>query len=160
MSVQNTFHAPVNHSIVAQIIAQYRDKENRINTLAETVKDSDFSVFHYFNKGNFEKSNNTTNIYIDPYVLFNTQGALKQLKGEFWEKIMEITNVWKIMPAIRRKEWKEQIQNNTTPDFTEDNVRATILSLFNSSRKFIAEKIDGVFSNLSDVHVTNCPERF
>lgn len=161
MSVQNTFHAPVNHSIVAQLVAQYRDKENKINTLAETVKDSDFSVFHYFNKGNFEKSNNNiSNIYIDPYVLFNTQGALKQLKSEFWEKIMEITNVWKIMPAIRRKEWKEQIQNNTTPDFTEDNVRATILSLFNSSRKFIAEKIDGVFSNLSDVHATNCPERF
>lgn len=155
----NVFHAPVNHNIISQMVAEFRSYENKINSLATVVQEADFSIFHYFLQGNINKDNKQS-ISLNPDVLFNTEGAFNQLKSDFWRKTMDLTQVWKIMPEIRRQEWKNQIANNSTPEFTEDNVRATMLSLFSSRKIFIAEKADGVFNNLSAEHVTNCPEGF
>jgi hypothetical protein len=68
--------------------------------------------------------------------------------------------VYNAMPQKRRDEWNESIQKFSTPEFTEDNVRATIEALLASREHFLAERVDGIFKALSGNHVTNEPQGF
>lgn len=158
MTLANAFFAPAETDQIDTILAQYRNEELQIKEFASKMKENSFSVFHYFCEGNLDSDSIFRTV--NPHSLFEEAGALSYLKSIFWTKVMNMTKVWELMPMARREEWNKQISEKQTPDFTEDNVRSTVISLLNSRLKFVAEKIDGVFHNLSDTHVTNCPEGF
>lgn len=46
------------------------------------------------------------------------------------------------------------------PEFSEENVRGTIMALLNMRAQFFGERVDGIFRGLSGEHVTNAPEAF
>lgn len=158
MTLANAFFALAETDQIDTLLAQYRNEEKQIKEFASKMKENSFSVFHYFCEGNLDSDSIFRTV--NPHSLFEEAGALSYLKSIFWTKVMNMTKVWDLMPMARREEWNKQISEKQTPDFTEDNVRSTIISLLNSRLKFVAEKIDGVFHNLSDTHVTNCPEGF
>ncbi|AWP35343.1 hypothetical protein B9D02_22490 (plasmid) [Pantoea vagans] len=92
--------------------------------------------------------------------LFSVPGAVASLNSAFWQEALDLTDVYQYMPNDRRNEWNEQIREMVAPDFEEKTVRATLSELLFSREKFFAERIDGIFRNLSGEHVTNRPEGF
>lgn len=86
--------------------------------------------------------------------------ALKLLMQDYWEKAIAITDVKTHMPQKRKTEWRESIENFDFPDFTLENVYDTLRSLLLERDKFVAEKVDGLFNNLSKEHLTNNPAGF
>lgn len=154
----NQFFAPVSVDLIDNVIARYEYDKNKIISVSDNLIRELSTVFHYFVNGNSGKDS----IYraISPEVLFKKEGAIQDLNDKYWDSILTLTDVRKLMPQKRREEWDEQIANHQTPEFNQENVRATVMSLLNSRADFIAEKVDGIFNNLSKVHVTNCPEGF
>jgi hypothetical protein len=71
-----------------------------------------------------------------------------------------MTDVYDCMPQKRRDEWNKQIQEMKCVEFTEEAVRPTIESLLSLRSQFLAERVDGIFRNLSGEHVTNSPMGF
>lgn len=92
--------------------------------------------------------------------LLNVERAIASLDAGLWDQAMRMTDVMDCMPEARRTEWHEQIRQHTTPEFTPDNVLPTFEFLLTSRHRFLAEKVDGLFQNLSRTHVTNQPEGF
>lgn len=155
----NNFFAPVSFDLIDSIIAKYEQEKKSIISISEMMSGQGLSsVFSHFVQGNTDERSVYRNISAGN--LFNQEGALKALNGSYWDSILTLTDVRKIMPQKRREEWAEQIDKHLTPDFTQENVRATINSLLNSRSQFISEKVDGIFRSLSKEHVTNCPEGF
>ena len=92
--------------------------------------------------------------------LLDVERAVASLDADMWDQAMRMTDVMDCMPEARRYEWHEQIRGHTTPAFVPDNVLPTFEFLLTSRHKFLAEKVDGLFRNLSRSHVTNQPEGF
>lgn len=92
--------------------------------------------------------------------LLNVEHAVASLDAGLWDQAMRMTDVMDCMPEARRYEWHEQIKKHATPEFTPDNVLPTFEFLLTSRNRFLAEKVDGLFQNLSRTHVTNQPEGF
>src|SRR5690606_21416912 len=78
----------------------------------------------------------------------------------YWNRALDLTDVMDYMPDARRQEWVKHIQEYNTPEFTEENVRATLSGLMAQRMDFLAEMVDGIFRGLSGEHVTNRPEGF
>lgn len=154
----NQFFAPVSYDLIDSVIARYESDKNKIINVSDKLVSELSTIFHYFVDGNSGKDS----IYrsFSPERLFNKEGAIQDLNGKYWNNILTLTDVRKLMPQKRREEWDDQIANHETPEFNQENVRATIMSLLQSRADFIAEKVDGIFKNLSKQHVTNCPEGF
>lgn len=92
--------------------------------------------------------------------LFKVDGALAALNAAYWSKTLALTDVLDCMPQKRRDEWNKSITEQACPDFEEATVRATLESLLSSRSKFFAERVDGIFRNLSGEHITNSPAGF
>src|SRR5690606_19819628 len=103
----------------------------------------------------------------------NLDIALCALNSDFWEEALALTDVYDAMPQTRRTEWNDQLTARKEPrgkkraetehelqDFTEEVVRATLQDLLAARSRFFAERVDGIFRNLSREHVTNCPQGF
>lgn len=95
--------------------------------------------------------------------------------AEYWKKVTDMTNVLLIMPASRRDEWREQfiegkqetIRTDRTgyqmkvkefvgvPEFKAETVIPTMLNLLNDRRKYLSERVYGLFKALSPAHKTN-----
>ena len=157
-AVVNQFFAPVETDLVDTLLASHKQEKNNIILVSDMVLKTEglSSVFSYFVKGNvpdvYRHALSTS--------MFAKEGALKQLDARYWQEVMDLTKVNDYMPQKRRSEWREQINSGSTPDFNDSNVRSTIITLLNSRKKFVAEKVDGIFQSLSSRHVTNCPEGF
>lgn len=157
-AVVNQFFAPVETDLVDTLLASHKQEKNNIILVSDMVLKTEglSSVFSYFVKGNvpdvYRHALSTS--------MFAKEGALKQLDARYWQEVMDLTKVNDYMPQKRRSEWREQIDSGSTPEFNDSNVRSTIVTLLNSRKKFIAEKVDGIFQALSSKHVTNCPEGF
>lgn len=92
--------------------------------------------------------------------IFRLDRAIKAVDAEFWQKAMKLTDVLEYMPADKRNDWHEQIRKHKTPPFEIDTVYATLKDLMVSRERFLAERVDGIFRNLSHSHVTNIPQGF
>jgi len=92
--------------------------------------------------------------------IFQAERAIKAVDAELWQRAMELTDVLEYMPADKRNDWHEQIRKHKTPPFEIDTVYATMKDLLVSRERFLAERIDGIFRNLSHIHVTNIPQGF
>jgi hypothetical protein len=92
--------------------------------------------------------------------LFRAGPAIRSLDARFWSRAMRLTDVLDLMPAEARNEWSRQIKANETPPFEPESVRATLQTMIASRAQFFADRVEGIFFNLSDHHATNSPEGF
>ncbi|WP_126448041.1 DUF4942 domain-containing protein [Sulfuricystis multivorans] len=92
--------------------------------------------------------------------LFAAGPAIRALDSYFWSRAMKLTDVLDLMPAEVRNEWTRQIRAHETPPFEPASVRATLQTMIASRAKFFADRVEGLFYNLSDRHATNSPEGF
>ena len=157
-AVVNQFFAPVQTDLIDNLLARYQQEKNKIVSVSEVLLNTEGlnSTFSYFVKGNLPPAQQ----FFVSTSLFDSKGALKYLDARYWQEVMNLTKVNDLMPQKRRKEWSDQIESGNTPVFDDGNVRSTIMTLLNSRKQFVAEKVDGIFYNLSSSHVTNCPEGF
>ena len=150
----------VSHDMFSSILGRYASDRVRLEALSthmlETVADS--SLLELFYQGNLDRREQPLTVNITK--IFDIEGAVKALDARYWSEVITLTDMSRLMPADRREEWRDSIQRLETPAFTEDNVRATLVSLASQRSSFFAEKIDGVFQALSREHVTNRPEGF
>lgn len=92
--------------------------------------------------------------------LFRAEPAIRSLDARYWSRAMGLTDVLDLMPAEARNEWSRQIKSNETPPFEPETVRATLQTMIASRAQFFADRVEGLFFNLSDHHSTNSPEGF
>ena len=168
------FFAPTSTDMVQGLVAEYRRDRQRI---AEVVKfaesDTLKGVWHYFAKGNADEYRGHSSLTNSVEQAFREAGAVGVLNATYWNRALELTDVYDAMPQARRSQWHEQMRNPEgrkghgsepdlppLPDFEEETVRSTLLELLNSRAKFLAERVDGIFRALSGEHVTNSPAAF
>jgi len=152
------FFAPASTDLLDGLIGQYRDLLGKIDVLSGLVSGDLSAVVGYFVKGNSTPERGYSRMAAD--ALFERKGAVAELNSDFWGRALELTDVLDCMPAKRREEWNKQIQANACPDFEEETVRATLQDLLFSRSRFLAERVDGIFRELSGEHVTNSPMGF
>lgn len=138
------------------LFAEYRQKREAIVRIAGYVAGESDVITYFLSGAQVEHgygSLSATN-------LFQADHAIRSLDAYYWSKAMNLTDVLEVMDARRRNEWSEQIRKHQTPEFEPESVRATLQELMAQRQKFFAERIDGLFHNLSDEHVTNSPMGF
>ena len=90
----------------------------------------------------------------------SVETSLKALSSDYWQRALDLTDVYNHMPNKRREEWRENIRKWDVPMFEMTTVVHTLRELLISRDKFLAERVDGIFRALSSEHVTNRPEGF
>ena len=151
------FFAPVSSDLIDSLVGQYASTKQRINQIADMVTGEVAGAISYFLNGNGSDSR-----YGAPSVeaLFRREGAVAALNSAYWSKAMQLTDVLNYMPQARRDEWNKSITERTCPEFEEQTVRDTLMTLLNMRSQFLAERVDGIFRGLSGEHVTNSPAAF
>jgi len=139
---------------IADLFPAYAAALQQITEIAERLGPHS-EIVAYFVEGNTDRHNR-------PSVerLFQRDGAVRALDAAYWQKALAMTDVYEAMPQDRRTEWSKVIDEHKAPTFAPEIVRSTIAELLGSRGKFFAERVDGVFRNLSGEHVTNRPEGF
>lgn len=150
------FFAPTPYGLIDGLFGQYNAMRARIEHLAYLMDAENGMALGYFKTGNA----NDDHRFPEADRLFRVGPAIKALDADFWQRTLSLTDVYNAMPQKRRDEWNESIRTLKTPEFTEDNVRATMESLLASRSQFLAERVDGIFRGLSGEHVTNSPMAF
>lgn len=153
------FFAPVSADVFNELIGQYQSMRTRVEALAAVMAAEHMEALEYFLDGNKDPHGNGRYTVAARY-LFEPKGAIACLNAAYWSKTLALTDVLNLMPQKRRDEWNKTIREMTTPDFTEEAVRPTIVELLNMRAQFVAERVDGIFHGLSGDHVTNAPEGF
>ena len=168
------FFAPTSTDMVHGLVAEYRRDRQRIAEVVQFANsDALKGVWHYFASGNADENRGRTSLQKSVEQAFREAGAIGVLNATYWNRALELTDVYDAMPQERRSQWHEQMRNPEgkkgrgdewelapLPDFEEETVRSTLLELLNSRAKFLAERVDGIFRALSGEHVTNSPAAF
>lgn len=171
------FFAPAATDMISSLVAQYQQGRQRIADVAAYAQGEVFqSVLGYFLTGNATEDRGRVQLSSMAAQLFQEPGAVAQLNAAYWQKALDLTDVYNAMPQDRRSQWNEQIRNPAgvkknrggsgewetppLPDFEEKTVRGTLAGLLNNRAKFLAERVDGIFRALSGEHVTNSPAAF
>lgn len=174
------FFAPVASDLIDSLLGQYIAQRLNIDKLAALMNGGDLAnVVHYFIDGNCGDDKLHRSLYVDK--IFQLDGAVHSLNSAFWSKALALTDVYECMPQERKNEWNQQLrhpegikakhhsyqrdtgkewESEPLPNFEEGTVRSTITALLNARSQFLAERVDGIFRNLSGHHVTNAPEAF
>lgn len=151
------FFAPAASDLLDGILADYKKRRANIDQIAEIISGDDLGgCVRYFIDGCREDSRYSPSVQ----KLFDKKTAYAALNSDFWSRTLGMTDVYDCMPQARRDEWNNQIREMKCVDFTEEAVRPTIESLLSMRSKFLAERVDGIFRNLSGEHVTNSPMGF
>lgn len=155
--IASEFFAPAATDMVDGLMGQYRAMRHRVEEVAAMVTGETAGAVTYFLEANAREQRYGA-LSVDR--LFQLDGALAALNAAYWAKAINMTDVLDAMPQKRREEWNASIREHKTPEFEEETVRATLQDLLLSRSKFFAERIDGIFRNLSGAHVTNSPMGF
>lgn len=151
------FYAPSTEGALDHLFSLRDGIKGRIESIASFMDGEARSALHYCIEG-AKHERERHGISMDD--LLDVSRAVKALDADFWNRAMELTDVRECMPQARRSEWFELIRTHGTPDFIPDNVIPTFQDLLSSRAKFFAERVDGIFRELSRTHVTNQPEGF
>ncbi len=153
----NEFFQPVETNSLEILFIQYNGELQKIHEIDEVINGEG-----YLDSLNYYIKTIDTNRYTMPPVkdIFQKDKAISALDAEYWEKALNLTDIYEYMPQSRRSEWTEQIRERKTPPFIEKDVVATLQTLLSERPKFFAERVDGFFKGLSKEHVTNRPEGF
>ena len=159
LTISDPFHAPSTEGALDHLFSRREAIKGRIEAIASFMDGEARQALDHFLRGAQVASRFSRSIP-DASELLNVEQAVASLDARLWNEAMQLTDVMDCMPEDRRYEWHGQIQKHTTPPFTPDNVVPTFEFLLGSRHKFLAEKVDGLFRNLSRTHVTNQPEGF
>jgi hypothetical protein len=156
------FFAPVSADLIDQAVARYDADHAMMKEIAAIMFSKDYGrVLPHFVEGNFHDNRNTiASRFSNITDVFGLEKGVKVLDSQYWREIMALTDVYDCMPQKRRDEWNDQIREFKTPPFEIDTVRSTLMSLLDARSTFLAERVDGLFRQLSHNHVTNQPEGF
>ena len=163
--VIDQFFAPVQHDALTGLVSRYEAEKAGINALHDFLfTGKGVGSVGYFLRGNDAEGRGIPSVAD----MFHLDGALNQLTADYWSKVMQQTGMMEEMPQARRQQWfsvlsawKERDYKRGAnpeldmPEFNLDNVRATIQSLVARRADFLAERVDGIFRNLSPSHKTN-----
>lgn len=152
------FFAPVSFDMVDGLISQYQAMRAKLEEIASTINGEMAQAMQYFFDGNSDPDRGRGTYTVER--VFRLEGAIANLNGCYWSKALALTDVLDYMPQKRRDEWNESIRKQKTPEFTEETVRSTLSQLLSMRTQFFAERVDGIFRELSGEHVTNAPEGF
>lgn len=152
------FYAPSTEGALDHLFARREAIKSRIEAIAGLMDGESRMALGCFLSGYSVASRGRHAPSADE--LLNVERAVASLDAGLWDEAMRMTDVMGCMPEARRHEWQEQIMEHKTPAFTPDNVLPTFEFLLTSRHQFLAEKVDGLFRNLSRTHVTNQPEGF
>ncbi len=150
------FFAPTPYDLIDNLFGQYNAMRARVERLSRLMDAENCGALTYFQRGNASDDSR----FPDAARLFAIPNAVKALDSDFWQRTLSLTDVYNAMPQARRDEWNKSIRELATPEYTEDNVRATMETLLSLRSKFLAERVDGIFRGLSGEHVTNSPMAF
>lgn len=151
------FFAPSNDDAVDVLVAQYRENRAHIQQVGEFMAGRDMQrAMGFF----FKAQEARYRTFPDVGRIFDVEGAVKALDAHYWQRALETTDVLDFMPDGRRQEWFEQIREFKCPPFDEDVVRDNLQRLLAQRMDFLSEMVDGIFTGLSGLHVTNRPEGF
>ena len=150
------FFAPTPYGMIDGLFGQYRSMRTRIERLSALMDAENGMALGYFQRGNAGDDHR----FPDASRLFQMPAAIQALDADFWQRTLNLTDVYNAMPQKRRDEWNDSIRNLKTPEFTEENVTATMEALMSARGQFMAERVDGIFRGLSGEHVTNSPMAF
>lgn len=143
------------YSPIDALFGDYENRKERIIAVKNAL-DSD-AIDYYFSAA---AANDCRGPSYSTHEIFQPEKAIKALDAEFWSKTIKMTDVLDHMPAKKRNEWHEQIRKHKTPAFERGIVFDTMKSLIGNREMFLAERVDGIFSNLSYSHITNEPQGF
>jgi hypothetical protein len=174
MDEEKEFFAPAPTDLIDNLLAQYEDMRARVERVADVMNGPDLAgALNYFAEYAGKRDRHLSSSTVE--TMFKLEGAIAHLNASFWSKAMQLTDVLDVMPQARRDEWHAQIQNplgekkdrysnewkvQPIPEFNDENVRGTLMSLLAQRDTFFAERVDGIFRSLSKTHVTNAPEGF
>jgi hypothetical protein len=152
--LQEAFFAPVDKCALTNLIDECQAKRERIEHVAQLIQGENRRAVDYFlrgNRGSYDRA--------PPAVdeVFKLPGALAVLDADYWQRALELTDVFQCFPEARRKEWLNAIHEHRTPPFTIDAVFPTIEELLLARGKYFAERVDGIWRELSRAHSTNKP---
>jgi len=147
--------SPAKHDALGELLARYKAVKARLQKLAEFVTNEVAGDMSYFVTGNCPPDRR-----IGIGSVFVLKGAVAALDSDYWNRAMQLTDVYDMMPQARRDTWNQAIEKHECPAFEDQTVRDTIADLLASRAKFLAERVDGIFRNLSGEHVTNTPQGF
>jgi len=136
------------------LFGEYSSIVDRVKSVAESIDSS--AVDYFFQAAAANDYKGSCNVD----EIFRLDRAIKAVDAEFWQKAMKLTDVLEYMPADKRNDWHHQIRKHQTPAFEIATVYATLRELLVSRERFLAERVDGIFRNLSHSHVTNIPQGF
>lgn len=168
------FFAPAATDLIDGLIGQYQHMRGKVERVAAVMNGPDLDgALNYFAEHAASEDRQVVPSAVAK--MFNLEGAIAQLNAAYWSKAMHLTDVLDAMPQARRDAWHAQIRNplgakknrwdtkyevEPIPEFSEDNVRSTIMGLLAQRETFFAERVDGIFRALSKTHITNAPEGF
>lgn len=138
------------------LFSEYCKKKSDIERISDYVR-NDTPVMSYFFEG---AERHDRHFHISAAQLFDAAPAIRALDAEFWSRAMQLTDVLEAMDATKRNEWHTQIREHKTPAFESESVIATIRQLLAQRDHFFSQRVDGLFHNLSDSHITNTPQGF
>lgn len=144
------------HTPLDSLVARYRQQKADIERIAAYVRGETDVMGYFLNGARIEhRVGNFT-----ATALFDVGPAIRSLDAFYWSQAMQLTDCLELMPAGMRNEWNAQISDNKTPPFEPESVRATLETMISQRASFFAERVDGIFRALSEVHLTNQPEAF
>lgn len=144
------------HEPLAALFGEYKKLRAEIERIASYVAGASIAVSFFLSGAQKEKHVGS----LTACKLFEPGPAIRALDAEFWSRAMELTDVLDLMPADQRNGWTRQIKAHETPPFEPDNVRTTLQVMLDSRAQFFADRIQGLFYNLSGRHATNSPDGF
>lgn len=160
MLLDEPFYAPAKANALDPLFAEYQLKREKIAEIAELFAPSEMTrVVDYFIEGNKGPDGSRYGV-MSAERMFKEEGAVAALNATYWQRALALTDVYQSMPQARRTEWDTMIRDQKTPDFERETVAHTMQDLLASRSRFFAERVDGIFRNLSGEHVTNSPMAF
>lgn len=153
----DTFFPPTPHTAIDGLLAQYQAMHARLCEVASLIQGERAGAVGYFLHAAYQGRERYSKTVDE---VFKLDRAIAALDADYWRRVIELTDLYSVMPQKRRDEWNEAVRELTCPHFTEENVTATLETMLGSRERFLAERVDGIFRGLSRTHVTNTPEAF
>lgn len=150
------FFAPARTDLLDALLGEHAFYRKKIDEVVSLFEGELGNVIHYFVDGNVREGYSRYRAEN----LFKRESAIKSLDAAYWSKAISLTDVLEYMPASMKHEWQSDIDEHKTPEFEEGTVRSTMTTLMASREKFFAQRVDGIFQNLSRSHSTNRPQGF
>lgn len=157
-NIVNQFFAPASTDLLKPLLSSYDNEVENLKLAIKTIESPGFSkAFDTFVDASRDQNGRNGAVYTS---MFNLDAGVALLNSRYWQRAMNMTDVYNHMPQKRRDEWNEMISERKCPAFETTSVYATFEELLRMRSKFIAERVDGIFKSLSGEHVTNNPMGF